>query len=276
MPEKHRVADSLPNQIKRQIRNGVFLRLNPRKGLKSMNNRLKAFAILPIAASLTFFGLQAVTSSVAATSSGSESTPATTGATAQTIEDCDWYLDGVATALALTAEDELEYIGNDYTMSADDEGINFYFSGTADAGVRCSFYDDVKGAAVEVSWTGDAFTSTTDASLDWNLGDSLETGPAISSLDVAYEPTLVCDAAFGPGDSVSISDPLDSPLTPASISNEQTALFFPSALTDATFASCTLDATYSVVMPGGRAPSNPGSSYSFQGPGLTTTITVND
>jgi hypothetical protein len=242
-----------------------------------MNNRLKAFAILPIAASLTFFGLQAVTSSVAATTSGSEATPATTGATAQTIEDCDWYLDGVATVLALTAEDELEYVGNDYTMSVDDAGINFYFSGTETVDTRCSFYDDVKGAAVEVSWTGDSFTATTDASLDWALGTALETGPGVSSLDVAYTPTaLACDAAFGEGDSVSIDDPADSPLTPASISNEATALFFPSSLTDATFASCTLDATYSVVMPGGRTPLSPGASYSFVGPGLTTTITVND
>ena len=270
------MADSLPNQIKRQIRNGVFLRLNPRKGLKSMNNRLKAFAILPIAASLTFFGLQAVTSSVAATSSGSESTPATTGATAATIEDCDWYLDGVADELALTAEDLLEYVGDDFTMSVDDAGINFYFSGTETANERCSFYDDVKGAAVEVSWTGDSFTATTDDSLDWALGTALENAGGISSLDVAYTPTDACDAAFGDGDSVSISNPSDSPLTPASISNEQTALFFPSSLEDATFASCTLDATYSVVMPGGRTPLSPGSSYSFQGPGLTTTITVND
>jgi hypothetical protein len=241
-----------------------------------MNNRLKAFAILPIAASLTFFGLQAVTSSVAATSSGSEATPATTGATAATIEDCDWYLDGVATDLALTAEDELEYIGNDYTMSVADAGINFYFSGTETEDARCSFYDDVKGAAVEVSWTGDSFTATTDASLDWALGTALETGPGVSSLDVAYTPTADCDSAFGDGDSVSISNPADSPLVPASISNEETALFFPSSLLTPTFASCTLDATYSVVMPGGRAPLSPGASYSFVGPGLTTTITVND
>ena len=241
-----------------------------------MNSKVKAFAILPIAASLTFFGLQVVTSSVAATSSGSESTPATTGATASTIEDCDWYLDGVATSLALTAEDELEYVGNDYTMSADDGAINFYFSGTETPSTRCSFYDDVNGAAVEVSWTGDSFTAVSDASLDWSLGDALEDGPAISSLNVAYTPTESCDAAFGDGDSVSISDPLDSPLTPASISNEATALFFPSSLVTPTFASCTLEASYSVVMPGNRTPLDPGSSYSFVGPALTTTITVND
>jgi hypothetical protein len=241
-----------------------------------MNSKVKAFAILPIAASLTFFGLQAVTSSVAATSSGSVSTPATTGATASTIEDCDWYLDGVATSLALTAEDELEYVGNDYTMSADDGLINFYFSGTETSSTRCSFYDDVKGAAVEVSWTGDSFTATTDASLDWALGTALETGPGISSLDVSYTPTAECDEEFGAGGSVSISDPEDSPLTPASISNDDTGLFFPSSLTESTFASCTLDATYSVVMPGGRTPASPGDEYSFVGPSLTTTITVND
>jgi hypothetical protein len=277
MPEKHRVADSLPNQIKRQIRNGVFLRLNPRKGLKSMNNRLKAFAILPIAASLTFFGLQVVTSSVAATSSGSTPTDASTGATAATIEDCDWYLDGVEGEIALVAEDAMEYVGDDYTLSADNDGIEVYFSGTETEDERCSFYDDVMGAAVEVSWTTAAFTSTTDDSLDWDLGDALETS-GVSSLDVTYSTPVgsSCDAAFTAGAVASITDPSASPIAPATITNTATGSFNPSALSGATFAKCSLAANYSVVLPGGRTPTSPGSSYVFTGPRLITTIVVND
>ncbi len=238
-----------------------------------MNNKVKAFAILPIAASLVFFGLQTVTSSVAATEGVGE-TPATTGATAATLEDCEWYLDGVDTELSLTNTSGLEYVGDDYELTAEDSGVNVYFSGTVAQDERCSFYDDVRGAGVEVSWTGDSFNAGDDESLDWNLGDNLETS-GISTLDVTYSKDT-CDDAFTAGGAVSISDPLDSPLSPASISDADTGLFFPSSLLSPTFAKCTLDATYSVVLPGSRTPANPGGSYTFTGPALSTTITVNE
>ena len=238
-----------------------------------MNSKVKAFAILPIAASLVFFGLQTVTSSVAATDGVGE-TPATTGATAATIEDCEWYLDGVDDELSLTNTSGLEYVGDDYTLTAEDSGVNVYFSGTVAQDERCSFYDDVRGAGVEVSWTGDSFNAGADDSLDWNLGDNLETS-GISTLDVTYTKDT-CDDAFTAGGAVSISDPLDSPLSPASISDAATDLFFPSSLLSPTFAKCTLDATYSVVLPGANTPANPGGSYTFTGPALTTTITVNE
>ena len=240
-----------------------------------MHNKLKAIAILPLAASLTFFGLQAVSFSVAATT-GEGETPATTGATAQTIEDCEWYLNGVADELSLTNTSGMEYVGDDYELTASDSAVNVYFSGTDIEDERCSFYDDVRGAGVEVSWTGDGFTNASagDTSLDWELGAPLETGPGVSSLDITYEAG-VCDAAFTAGDAVSITDPADSPLTPASISDLATGGFTPSAATPS-FAKCTLNATYSVKLPGGRTPNAPGSSYTFQGPALTTTITVNE
>jgi hypothetical protein len=241
-----------------------------------MNQKIKALAILPLAASLTFFGLQAVTSSVAATTGVGE-TPATTGATAQTIEDCEWYLNGVADELSLTNTSGMEYVGDDYTLTASDAAVNVYFSGTDVEDVRCSFYDDVRGAGVEVSWTGDSFSNEdpSDISLDWNLGDALEEA-GVSSLDVTYVADT-CDAAFTSGGAVSISNPDDSPLTPASISDASTGTFTPSAAAPgATWAKCTLNASYSVVLPGSRTPANPGTTYTFTGPGLTTTITVNE
>ena len=240
-----------------------------------MHNKVKAFAILPIAASLTFFGIQAVTFSVAATTGVGE-TPATTGATAATIEDCEWYLNGVDTELNLINDTGMEYVGDDYELSASDTGVNVYFSGTETQDERCSFYDDVRGAGVEVSWTGDAFSNAdpTDTSLDWSLGDLLETS-GVSSLDITYEEDA-CDVAFDSGSAVSITDPLDSPLTPASISDLATGSFTPSNASTPTFAKCTLNAAYTVKLPGGRTPAAPGSSYTFEGPGLTTTITVNE
>ena len=241
-----------------------------------MNNKIKAFAILPVAAALTFFGLQAVSASFAATTGVGE-TAATTGADASTIEDCEWYLNGVSDSLSLTNTTGMEYVGDDYTLSASDESVNVYFSGTEAEDERCSFYDDVRGAGVDVTWDGVAFaTGTLDTSLDWTLGTPLETGPAVSSLDVTYDKAT-CDDAFTAGGAVSITSDATSPLTPASISDLATAVFTPSAAAPgATWAKCTLNASYSVVLPGGRTPENPGSSYVFAGPGLTTTITVNE
>ena len=171
----------------------------------------------------------------------------------------------------------MEYVGDDYTLSASDEGVNVYFSGTDAEDERCSFYDDVRGAGVDVTWDGVAFTTgTADVSLDWNLGLELETGGGVSSLDVLYEKAT-CDAAFTAGGAVSITDSSPTPLTPASITDLETEGFDPSAVgAGATFAKCTLNATYTVVLPGGRTPENPGGAYVFTGPGLTTTITVND
>jgi hypothetical protein len=245
-----------------------------------MNNKLKAFAILPVAAALMFFGLQAVTASFAETTGDGE-TPATTGATAATIEDCEWYLDGVATDLSLINDSGMEYVGDDYELTATNDAVKIFLSGTNVEDDRCSFYDDVRGAGVEVSWTGPvgfANVDASDTSLDWQLGDALEVGPSVSSLDIAYTPVAgSCDVAFGDGDSVSITNAATSPLTPAQISDVSTATYNPAAAEgSATFAKCTLNASYSVKLPGGRTPLNPGSSYTFTGPTITTTITVNE
>jgi hypothetical protein len=240
-----------------------------------MNNRIKAFAILPVAAALTFFGLQAMTSSFAVTGAGSLPTSATTGADADTIEDCGWYLNGVEEDLVLSNESGMEYIGDDYTLTTEDDNINVYFSGTETEDVRCSFYDDVQGARVEVTWDGVSFTAGADISLDWDLGDGLEVS-GVSSLDIDYATGTSCDAAFTSGSSASITSGASTPQIPASISNSATGGFAPTDLSAPTFAKCNLDATYSVVLPGGRTPAAPGSSYTFTGPGLTTTITVGE
>jgi hypothetical protein len=241
-----------------------------------MNNKLKAIAILPLAASLTFFGLQAVTASFADTIAGSEGIPASTGADADTLEDCEWYLNGVDTTLSLEAESDLEYVGDNYTLAIEDTDINVYFSGTSTPDARCSFYDDVQGARVAVSWDGISFVAGGgDTSLDWDLGDALET-EGTSALEIEYATGTICDAAFTSGLTAEITSGATTPQIPASIGNLATAGFDPTALTGATFAKCNLDASYSVVMPGGRTPANPGTGYTFTGPTLTTTITVGE
>jgi hypothetical protein len=241
-----------------------------------MNNKLKAIAILPLAASLTFFGLQAVTASFADTIAGSVGIPASTGAEADTLEDCEWYLNGVDDTISLIAVGSLEYVGDNYTLAVEDTDINVYFSGTSVADERCSFYDDVQGARVAVSWDGISFVAGGgDTSLDWDLGDDLETS-GTSALEIEYATGTSCDAAFTSGLTAEITSGATTPQIPASIGNTATASFNPTAVTGATFAKCNLDASYSVVMPGNRTPANPGTGYTFTGPTLTTTITVGE
>jgi hypothetical protein len=43
-----------------------------------------------------------------------------------------------------------------------------------------------------------------------------------------------------------------------------------------TFAECVMRANFETAVPGGSMPSRPGQSYSFQGPTVTTTLTVLD
>jgi len=240
-----------------------------------MNNKLKSFAILPVAGALMFFGLQAVTASFADTSAGSDPTNATTGAEAATIEDCDWYLTGVEESISLAHDGQIEYIGDDYELEAENLNINVYFSGTQIEDERCSFYDDVRGAYVAVTWNGTAFVAGgDDSSLDWSFGDLLETA-GVSSLDITYTAQS-CDPAFSAGVAAVITDQSATPQVPASISNASTDAFTPSDLVAPTFARCSLNASYSIKMPGGKAPDNPGSSYTFSGPQIDTTIIVGE
>jgi hypothetical protein len=222
-----------------------------------------------------FFGLQAVTASFAGTSAGSLPTSATTGAEAATIEDCDWYLTGVEQSISLVHDGQIEYIGDDYELEAENLNINVYFSGTETEDERCSFYDDVQGAYVAVTWNGTAFVAGgDDSSLNWSFGDSLEEG-GVSSLDITYAANA-CDAAFSTDLAASITDVSAEPQVPASISDASTGAFSPSELDSPTFARCSLNASYSIKMPGGRTPDNPGSSYTFAGPEIDTTIIVGE
>jgi hypothetical protein len=43
-----------------------------------------------------------------------------------------------------------------------------------------------------------------------------------------------------------------------------------------TFAECRMSAKFETAVPGGQMPTRPGQSYTFQGPTVTTTLTVLD
>jgi hypothetical protein len=239
-----------------------------------MIKKMRQVSVGLAALALATFGLSGVNSGIAATSvGGTGEVDATTSADADTLAACSWYVTGLATELALANGDDMEYVGNDYTLSATDEGIQIFFSASDTPNQRCSFYDDERGVEVQVSWTGEAFVKGgEDTSLDFAVGDALEEGGTVT-VDITYDGD--CTADWTAGDTKSIGVDL-SPLIPATIGNTDVAAYDPTSKTAATFASCTLDASYSTKLPGNKTPLNPGASYNFTGPTLTTTVTMND
>jgi hypothetical protein len=204
---------------------------------------------------------------------GDADTEATTTASADTLAACSWYVTGLATSLELTNGDDMEYVGDDYTLRATDDGITIFFSASDTPDQRCSFYDDEKGVEVQVAWVGDSFsTGTADTSLDFAVGDALESGGNVQ-VDITYDGTCSPDWVAGATKSIGVDT---SPLVPASISDGDVSTYSPTLKTGATFASCTLDAEFETKLPGSKTPQNPGVAYSFTGPVLTTTVTIND
>ncbi|MFM8921312.1 MAG: hypothetical protein ACKOFV_01420, partial [Candidatus Nanopelagicaceae bacterium] len=186
-----------------------------------MITKVRQLLIGLAAVAMALFGFSGINTSIASTSVGGDaSTDATTSAAADTLPACSWYVTGLAESLALTNGDDMEYVGNDYTLEASDEDITIFFSASETADQRCSFYDDEKGVTVEVSWAGETFTTgTADTSMDFAVDDALETEGNVT-VDITYEGSCGGDWTAGDTSSIGVDS---SPLTPASISNENIA-----------------------------------------------------
>ena len=243
---------------------------------------LKNVAISIAAISLSVFGLSGLSSGVAGTIVGGTSSFDTdNSASAETLAACGWYVSGVDDAVELSNSSGMEYVGNDYELSGQNSmPISIFFSGSSTPDTRCSFYDDEKGVEVNVTWSGTSFTSdSSDHSLDFAAGNALEdegsNGGDPSTFNITYAK-VGCNDDWTAGDSVKISDVAEPPLTPASIANSAIlSNYSPTLKSGQSFASCDLQASYSTWLPGGKTPANPGGSYTFTGPTLTTTVTIN-
>lgn len=243
---------------------------------------VKNTAVSVAAIALSMFGLSGLSSSVAETVVGGTSSFDTANtASAETLAACGWYVSGVDESVELSNASGMEYVGNDYELSGQNsQPISIFFSGTSAPDDRCSFYDDEKGVEVNVTWSGTTFTASgADHSLDFAAGDPLEDAASNDGDPSTFNITYTkdgCNGDWTAGDSVKISDLSTPPLVPASIANMSVASnYSPTLKSGATFASCDLNASYSAWLPGGKTPSNPGGSYSFTGPTLTTEVTIN-
>ena len=251
-----------------------------------MNQKLRNLATGFAATCLAVYAFSGISMGSAATGvGGTDSFGTNASASADTLAACAWYVSGVDPSVSLTNTSGMEYVGDDYELTGSNSSdISIFFSGSDSADTRCSFYDDEKGVAVNVSWTGTTFAKGGgDASLDFQAGDALE-NPANnvdgqSSFNITYTAGAgSCTGGWTSGATERITGVATPPLTPASIADVDVATNFSPTLTggSATFASCNLNASYATWLPGGKTPSNPGSSYSFTGPTLTTTVVINE
>lgn len=242
-----------------------------------INKKLAALLAVPVSALLVIAGTQSSIGAFAATGiEGTAAQDATTSASADSILQCGWRINGVASTISLANTDPtLEYVGSEYSLSGSDDDIKVFLSGSGTESTRCSFYNDYKGAQVKVSWDGTAFTSSTvanpsDTSLSWNVTDKalgIAYADASCSPDWTTQSALTISGAFSAG----------SEVVPAAIlaTSVDTSLEYnPSAKTGSTFPSCGFSASFSTAIPSNKTPSNPGSQYSFTGPELTTTLVL--
>ena len=241
-----------------------------------ISKKLTALLAIPISALLVIGGTQSSIVAFAVTGiDGDADTDVTTSASADSILQCGWRIAGVATTIALANETpSLKYIGSEYALIGADAGISVFLSGGTEESVPCSFYNDYKGAQVKVSWDGVDFTSSTvaaptDTSLSWAVSDK--------PLNITYTDAD-CTVDWTAGDSVTVNAAyVSTAVVPASIlatAVNESAEYDPSHVSAPTFPRCGFSATFSTAIPSNKTPSNPGSSYSFTGPTLTTTLVL--
>jgi hypothetical protein len=246
---------------------------------KIANAMLFSFLGIALVASVA----QSYPSSYAETSAESTNdSTSLSGVVAAAIHTCSWYLENVPVEISLSNPDNLEYIGEDLPLEAQDlENISVFFSGAEEKSDRCSFYDDETGVELAMSVSGTGFYNAgSDASLDWDFGDEMKDGSdsqfTVSFLEQLGSCTSGWTKSFTPQ---VLSDGSGVPVNFKPLITGPSAVrsnFLPYALPidNPTFANCIMKANFQTSVPGGRMPSRPGQSYNFQGPTVSTTLTI--
>jgi hypothetical protein len=195
------------------------------------------------------------------------------GASATSIDDCNWYFSGVGDggspySLTLTNPNGDDYIGDALSLTGTDTGLSIYLSGSATAADDCSFYGQVLGSTVNVTWSGSGFAATgPDDNLDWDLVDS--------PLSLTIDDSNVCMDWTKTVASLN-SNGTSETRTPLTIANTALSTYDPVGEIGApTFPACSFDVDYSTAIPSGRIPDDGGSLFTFTGPTVTLTLVIN-
>jgi hypothetical protein len=81
------------------------------------------------------------------------------------------------------------------------------------------------------------------------------------------EAALTINTEFAPGAEV-----VPAAILAASV--DTSAEYSPDAVTDSTFPSCGFSVAYTTAIPSNKTPTSPGTTYSFVGPTLTSTLVL--
>lgn len=200
-------------------------------------------------------------------------------------ERCIWYVDGVASAITLTADDseaDTVYDGDQYSLSETLDDYVAWTSGNttggdddADAHAACTFFGEKTGIEVVGEWSGTEFTADaiiggelTDDSI--NMGFSADVTDPLTMVIAEGECRAARPSAWGVGPNIvanfaTIGSILDLALADAT---ERPA--------DAAESNDKCNAVVSVTasIPAGKTPLYAGKSYKFTGPTFTTEIII--
>jgi hypothetical protein len=256
------------------------------------NTRKGLGAILAGVGMTTLLGVMSGTGIVRAVDVDTQTPPsgfddAPTEAEVTMKERCIWYVDGVASAITLTAdglEDDAVYDGDQYSLSTTLDDYVAWTSGNttggddADAHAPCTFFGEQTGIAVDGEWSGTEFTAeaqnvdgagaVADDSL--NMGFFADdTDPLTLNLT---EGTCRAFGAWSVGPNIIAHD--------ATVGSILTLLADGATERpdDAAGSNDKCNAVVSVTasIPAGQTPLYAGKPYKFTGPTFTTEISIDN
>jgi len=245
-----------------------------------MDIRIKkvlAMAGLPIAAAGLVAGFMGAGAANAASPNVNNGTPvtqtATPSASTKTLPWCGWTIQGLPTSLTLldkavtgTAVSKYKGVAIDLEGSAND--IKAFVGGSDSYNPdvdNCSWFNDSnkQGLSLTVSaasakFTASAATGGADPKMDFSLSDS-------NKLNIVPSYGTDCANGFSTDSALSVYG-TNLTTTPVHTTNKSDVT---------TVSACTWSLKYSTQIPGGLSPAYGDQTYTFTGPTLTTTVTVN-
>ena len=199
-------------------------------------------------------------------------------------ERCIWYIDGVASAITLTAdalEEDTVYDGDQYSLSTTLDDYVAWTSGNttggvddADAHAPCTFFGEQTGIDVDGVWSDIEFTA--DALLDGVPNDdSSNMGFFADGTDpltlVLEEGTCRALGSWSVGPSIVATDGL-IPATILSLGAND-ARNRPADAAESN-DKCNAEVSVTASIPAGKTPLYAGKPYKFTGPSFTTEISI--
>jgi hypothetical protein len=236
-----------------------------------MKNKRKFVGIALIAVS-------SFTVSVSSVLSTASADPAPTGTEVVTEELCTWYLLGAPSTIALVPEiPGTEYEGDSLEVSAsfleaDNAELNVYSSGNVTTGNRttygnCTFYSSATRPVVNMEISDGDFTAT---AATGGLDNTMDFEAAVGNPFV-IDQTSTCAAKWTSADlSLTTGTFLGTVMKIADVTTVD------DRVTGTGNDRCKADLEIKINIPGGKTPAYAGQTYSWSGPGFTTSLLRRD